>query len=230
MTCPRSSTRRSWLFALLTFSSLSAVIGSPLSSWAKQEASGSSTSKLAPALGELLAKFRKCKGLSADYEEEKNIALLAVPLKSSGRVYFHPPSSLARITEKPKKSHLVIRGERIVVKEGNVRREVDLSDKPALRGLIGSLLHLLSGNEEKLLADYDTHFAEEGADSWRLELVPKSAEVRSMVESFRMKGDGLKLRELTIKETNGDETITRFSKVDTNRKFTEAEIARIFEI
>lgn len=185
---------------------------------------------LPPYLSELLAAFRKCPGLSADFIEEKHIVLLGAPLKSSGRIYFHPPYHIARVTEKPNKSHLVVSGKKIVVKEGNSRKEVDLSDKPALRDLIGSLLHLLSGDEQQLRANYEVNFRQEKSTEWHLVLFPRNSAVKKLVESFSFAGSGIVLRELRVKEKNGDESITRFSSVNTERKFSAKEIAQIFEI
>lgn len=187
-------------------------------------------STLPAGLRALLSDFRRCPGLEAHFSEEKNIILLAAPLRSSGKVYFHPPQSLARVVEKPRPSHLVVSRTKIVVKEDNVRKEVDFSDKPALRGLISSLLHVLSGDEERLTADFETHFLEEGAASWRLRLVPKAAALRRLIESLAFSGKALKLSELRVKEANGDETVTRFSDVNEKRKFTKSEIKQYFEI
>lgn len=187
-------------------------------------------SPLPARLRELLGDFRKCPGLEAQFLEEKNIILLAAPLKSSGKVYFHPPHSLARIVEKPRPSHMVVKAAKIIVKEGNVRKEVDFSDKPAMRGLISGLLHILAGDEERLVADYEPHFSEEGSAGWRLRLEPKQAALRRLIASLAFSGKGLKLSELRVKEANGDETVTRFSNVNEKRKFTKPEIKQYFEI
>lgn len=192
--------------------------------------SSANASALPARLRELLSGFRKCPGLEADFDEEKNIVLLAAPLKSSGKVYFHPPHSLARIVGKPRRSHLVIKGRKIIIKEDNIRKEVDLSDKPALRGLISSLLHILAGNEDKLVADYETHFVEEGATGWRLGLVPREPSLKRLVRSLSFAGKELELSELRVEESSGDETITRFSNVNAKRRFSNTEIRKIFEI
>lgn len=178
----------------------------------------------------LLSDFRKCPGISADFSEEKNIVLLSAPLKASGKIYFHPPHSLARVVESPRKSHVVVTGKKIIIKEDNVRKEVDFSDKPALRGLISSLLHILAGDAERLTADYEAQFVEEGVAGWRLVLIPKKEELRRLVASLTFSGKALKLSELRVKEANGDETVTRFSNVNEKRKFTKAEVAQYFEI
>jgi hypothetical protein len=182
------------------------------------------------ALKKLLAEFKRVPGIAADFEEKKHIALLKTPLESSGKVYFHPPQSLARLVEKPRPSHLVISGRRIVVKEDGVRREVDLSDKPALRALINSLLHVLSGNREQLLRDYEAQFEGTSDTTWKLVLLPRNNDLKNLVQSFTFEGDSLVLSRLRVLEASGDETVTKFSNVDTARKFSTEEIARFFDI
>ena len=49
----------------------------------------------------LLAVFARMPGLEATYTEEKKLALLALPLKSRGRIFFLPPGYLFRAVEAP---------------------------------------------------------------------------------------------------------------------------------
>jgi len=178
----------------------------------------------------LLAEFKKSPGIEAKFEEEKKIALLAAPLKSSGRIYFHPPESLARVVEKPRASHLVMTGKKIIMKDKSGRKEVDLSDKPALRGLVTSLLHVLSGEEKKLLKDFSVAMKGDKNTGWSLSLVPKNASLKKMIRSFELKGVGIVLNELRVKEASGDVSVTRFSEVNTKRRFKRQDIARYFGI
>lgn len=222
LSAKRTQTRRQALLALGTV----LVPGTVVFTGALPSARASTV----PArLRELLGAFRKCPGLEARFSEEKTIALLAAPLKSSGKVYFYPPKSLARIVEKPRRSHLVLKGAKIIVREDKDRREIDFSDKPALRGLIGSLLHILTGDEERLAADYHVHFEEDSA-GWRLELKPKPESLRKLVSGLSFSGRELKLLDLRVKEASGDETVTRFSEVNEKRTFSAAEIKEYFEI
>lgn len=186
-------------------------------------------SALPARLRELLTAFGRCPGLEANFTDEKKIALLAAPLTSSGKVYFYPPKSLARVVEKPRRSHLVVLGAKIIVREGSQRREVDFSDKPALRGLIGSLLHILAGNAERIESDYHADFKED-TSGWHLELKPKNTDLRKLLAGLSFSGQDLRLSELRIKEANGDETVSRFSEVNVKRTFSPAEIKEYFEI
>lgn len=233
MTNSSSKTRRTHVISRRTACVLVAFSlggGAAQATIPDRASAGTSNPALPAGLKQLLDKFKAMSGLSADFKEEKHIALLAAPLYSSGTVYFHPPHSLARIVTQPQASHLVLTGKRIVVKDKDGRHEVDMSDKPALQGLINSLLHVLSGNEESLVSAYKIHFVDAGKGTWSLTLTPKSRSVRGMIKSFTLAGEALKLSELRVKEASGDETITRFSNVNEKRQFTRDEIRRLFEI
>ena len=74
-------------------------------------ASAPETSAFAQAapLDALLARLAKVEGLSAQFQEEKRMSLVAVPLKSEGTLYYQKPRSLARHTLKPSKSTVLCR-------------------------------------------------------------------------------------------------------------------------
>lgn len=178
----------------------------------------------------LLTSFRQSPGIEAHFEEKKSIALLAVPLTQSGLVLFQAPSSLARIVEKPTPSHVVLRGDRIVARDGSGRRSLDLSDKPALRALVGSLQHLLAGNESQLLDNYGVTMTGQAAQDWTLVLVPLKSELKKMLQSLSLEGNGISISNLKVLEANGDVTSTRFSRVNTQRRFSPDEVKRYFAI
>jgi hypothetical protein len=179
---------------------------------------------------DLLVEFRKCPGIEADFEEEKQIALLAAPLKQSGVIYFRAPSSLARIVTHPTRSHVVLKGSRIIAQDDGGRRTVDLSDKPALRALIGSLQHLLSGDEERLLSSYAVEMKGSATKDWTAVLRPRTSELRKMINAFTLSGRAVAIATLKVEENNGDVSSTRFTRVNTRRVFTPEEVLRTFEI
>jgi hypothetical protein len=178
----------------------------------------------------LLTAFRRCRGLSAHFHEAKQIALLAAPLHSEGKVYFHPSGALARMAETPRESHLLITRSRLVVKDESGRKEIALGDKPALRALVGSLLRVFSGDEAGLAKDFETRFDGNAAEAWQLDLKPKSAELGTILRSIHFSGVGIRLTELRVIEATGDTTTSTFSKVDPERQFSAAETARFFEL
>src|SRR5690606_34193425 len=139
------------------------------------------TAEEGPNLEELLAAFRKSRGLSARFVEEKHIALLDAPLESSGALYFLPPHTLARHVESPKRSVLLLEGTRLRIADANGTRSVDLSQSSALAALVQSFAQVLRGDRTALEDHYRVEYrkpSEEEGSSWRLRLTPHKPAVQ----------------------------------------------------
>jgi outer membrane lipoprotein-sorting protein len=175
----------------------------------------------------LLEAFRKSPGVSARFTEEKHISLLKKPLKSEGALYFMAPDKLARHTEKPKRSVILLEGNDLRISDGKGVRTVDLAKNAAVAALVRSFVHLLRGDRAVLEKDFKVDFTDRGG-SWLLELTPKTAPLSNLVTAIRVTGQGLVLSDMTVAEPNGDSTVTRFSEVNTARRFTEAEKKQLF--
>jgi outer membrane lipoprotein-sorting protein len=198
----------------------------------------------APALGEgsvvalaegaktldgLLEAFRKSPGVSARFTEEKHIALLKKPLKSEGALYFMAPEKLARHVEAPKRSVILLEGNDLRISDGKGVRTVDLAKNAAVAALVRSFVHLLRGDRAVLEKDFKVDFADRGS-SWLLKLTPKTAPLSNLVTAISVTGQGLVLSEMTVSEPNGDSTVTHFTEVNTQRRFTEAEKKQLFSL
>ncbi len=181
-------------------------------------------------LKRVLKNFRSCPGLEARFEEKKHIALLAAPLTQRGKIYFYPPNKLARLTTEPRPSHIVLSGNRVIARDESGRRSIDLSDKPSLRELVHSILHVLAGNELHLMVNYKHEFSGSSDKTWSLKLVPRNEKVLNMVRSFSFLGKRSQLHELHVLEANGDKSFTRFSKINDRRKFSKSELKKFFKI
>jgi outer membrane lipoprotein-sorting protein len=186
-------------------------------------------------LDELLALFRKSTGWSARFVEEKHIALLKAPLTSEGMLYYLPTDRLARHVEKPKPSRLLLEGDRVTVADAGGSRTLDLSRSPALAALVQSFVQVLRGDRQALDAHYDVAFRAPAADGkgetdgrWSVVLKPRSEKLAKMVQSIEVSGVGERLEGLVVVEASGDRSVTRFSDVRTNRRFTEEERKRLF--
>jgi hypothetical protein len=82
-----------------------------------------------PTLAALLEGFQTMPGFEARFEEEKTLALLAVPLRSRGRLYFAPPSTLLRRVESPDPHDILIREQ--VVRIARPRAETTSAPPPS---------------------------------------------------------------------------------------------------
>lgn len=192
--------------------------------------------EVAPAdAATLLAHFRKVPGLTANFSEVKQMALLAVPLKSSGTLAYSPPGLLVRSVHKPTPTVVIIEPNRVRSHDGDRWQVIDLKSKPVVRRFVESFVILLQGDKAGLERRYVMTYAiERGADGiatgWHMKLAPKQAPLNKVVRLLEARGSGLQLRSLRMLELDGDETLTTFSAVDAKRRFSVEDRARIFHL
>lgn len=177
----------------------------------------------------LLARFQKSPGVSAHFVEEKHIALLKKPLKSEGNIYFLAPGKLARQVDSPKPSKILLEGDDLRISDGKGVRNVDLSKNAAVAALVRSFVHLLHGERAQLEKNFTVSFSASG-DAFKLKLTPKAAPLSQLVTSIEVVGRGLVLSEMTVLEASGDKTITRFSDVNAERKYSDDEKKKLFSL
>jgi hypothetical protein len=180
------------------------------------------------ALAELMQRFAAMPGLEAKFEEERQIALLELPLRSSGSLYFAPPDALARHTESPARSSLVVEGDRMQVSDGEGERALDLAGQPLLRVFIDGFRLALRGDLAALERTFVLKFDAPAGGAWSLELSPRDPTLGRVLERVELRGRGTAVSEVRILELNGDATRLRFSGVDAKRSFSPEERARFF--
>ncbi len=180
-------------------------------------------------LEELLERFKQMPGLEARFREEKQIALLAAPLISEGVLHFAPPARLARHTLTPEKSSLLFDGRTLSFGDGRMRQEVDLEANPVARDYVNSFLLILEGDREALLRSWRIELSGR-AEAWEMTLRPLSEQVRKTIREMILGGSGAVVQRMKIVETTDDETVTTFSHVNTARRYSQAEIDRLFRI
>lgn len=182
-------------------------------------------------LDALLARFAAAPGFEARFEEEKRIALLAVPVRSEGRIYFAPPGRLLRRVERPDPSVALIADGRLRMRQGTRVEELSVTENPVLRGFVDSFRAVLAGDREALARFYRAQYRpDRETGAWELVLTPRDAALARFVQEIRLRGQGAVIAEMRMLEVNGDETRTTFRDVSTSRRFSEDEARRIFRV
>lgn len=180
------------------------------------------------AADQLFARFAKSQGFSADFVEEKHIALLKEPLKNLGRVYFARPGSFARHIDKPFRSAVFLVGTTLILWDESGQRRVALDEHPSAFALATSFLSLLQGRRTTLEANYEVRFSGSSEGDWKLELAPRTEALRHLVTRLEFTGANLSVSSMSVHETSGDRSIAQFANARPNRHYTDAEKARFF--
>ena len=202
--------------------------------WASLAALGAAAAALAdPAAApdpagveELLRRMAATRGVVARFVESKELALLAVPLESRGTLYFVPPDRLARFTTSPAETELRIEGEELRFRDATGREELDLSASPLARVFVENFVAIFRGDAEKLRERYELGLARDG-ERWELALTPRGAPLDRFVAGIFLRGDRGGMREMELRERDGDRTVTSFEAVDLDHAFSQAELSRL---
>lgn len=175
----------------------------------------------------LMQRMASTTGVRAEFREEKTLALLESPLVSEGKLYFIPPSRMARITTRPGASALVIDGQKMSYTDEAGASGMDLAGNRVARTIVENFVVLFAGDLAALRERYRVEFESEKL-RWRMLLTPKAAPLTQFIASVELRGDGPALEEMTIREADGDRSLTRFLRVETDTRFTPEELARLF--
>lgn len=156
-------------------------------------------------LGQVMAAIAANAYQAYGYREEKHLALLERPLRSSGRLSLVPPDTLVREVESPDRVRYAIgRDEVMTTEQGDLPpRVMQLSRYPAAGALVGTLRALLLGDRAVLERLYQAEVSGD-ASAWTLELAPTDPAVAGHLELLRVEGAGGQVRVLSIRERNGD--------------------------
>ena len=183
----------------------------------------------APTLDALLQRFGQMPGMSARFREEKRIALLAVPVRSEGVLYFSPPGRLMRKVTSPSPSSALLEGGRLTFESEGDRQVVELSESPVLAGFVEIFRYVLAGDRQALERTYRVAYETEGA-TWKLTLRPRNEALGRFLREMVLHGEGFAVKTMKMVEVSGDTTTTELFDVDPRRRFTPAETRRFFSL
>lgn len=216
--------------AIATLVALLAALGAPAARGADEAAARAGDPEPGvPTLEALMHGMASTPGVAARFREVKELALLSEPLEVEGHLYFVPPDRLARTTTEPTRSRLVIDGHRFAYRDAAGGEQLDLSSNPVARTFVENFIVLFNGDLDGLRARYEPRFETDGP-RWTLELRPRRAPLRDVIERVTLAGEGRRLVRVEMLETGGDRTTTHFEAVEVDRRFGPEEQARIFAI
>jgi Outer membrane lipoprotein carrier protein LolA-like len=168
------------------------------------------------------------KRLRADFSEEKRIALLARPLRTTGTLYFERTRGMARLTRTPAPERVVLSPTTLRIEKAGKVEEVPLDKSKTLRGFALTFPSLLRGDRAALETTFDLELDGVAKGDWSLTLLPKDAALCGLLRRVVVTGKGAEVKALRVEEASGDTTETRLSGVARNEAVPLAEIAQAF--
>ena len=179
------------------------------------------------ALDPVFAHF-KLERLSCKFSEEKHIALLARPLRSSGTIYFERDKGIARTTLQPKVSQVVLTRTTLRIRKDQHSEEIPLDKSKDLKAFALIFPSLLRGERSELERAFELGLYGSDRDWWALAFTPKTDSLKKLVKRVVVFGKQGEVVALQVTEASGDTTDTRLTEVRRNADVPDAELAAAF--
>jgi hypothetical protein len=194
----------------------------------------------------VVEKFRAIKALTADFHEEKRMAILEAPIVRSGTIAYESPGRLAMDVTQPSPSRLVLDRNVLTMTDGQQRHVIDIDKQPAVGLLVRLLLGVLAGDVDGLKRHATVAFrtgspaerskskgkktdrAGTATEPWSMDLDPQDPLLAKLIKHMSVAGHDAIIDVLTIVDGNGDRTVTRFANVKLLDGFSPADRATRF--
>jgi outer membrane lipoprotein-sorting protein len=166
--------------------------------------------------------------VACKFSEEKHVALLARPLKSSGTIVFDRDKGLVRAVVTPKPQTVVLTKTSLKIVKGKTVEEIPLDKSKDLKAFAMIFPTLLRGERAALEKSFDIGLYGSDADWWALTFAPKSDALKKFVKTVTVFGKKTDVVALRIVEASGDSTDTQLTDVRRNKDVPDTEIAAAF--
>ncbi|MEO7733003.1 MAG: outer membrane lipoprotein carrier protein LolA [Kofleriaceae bacterium] len=179
------------------------------------------------ALDPVFAHF-KLERLSCKFREEKHIALLARPLRSTGTIYFERAKGIARTTLTPKVQQVVLTRTTLRIRKDQHTEEIPLDKSKDLKAFALIFPTLLRGERSELERAFELGLYGSDRDWWALVFTPRTESLQKLVKRVVVFGKQGEVVALQVTEASGDTTDTRLTEVRRNADVPDAELAAAF--
>ncbi len=156
-------------------------------------------------LAQLSARAKTIASLDGRFDQQKTIAVLPMPINSSGEFHFAQGQGVVWETRVPVQSQ-------VKLSPGGI----SFDDQPAPPGsnqataIVAKIFMGVIAGELASLSDYFSIQTLGDADHWQLILTPRSDNLKAYIHSIEVRGEEF-TEQLAIDEANGDKTLIKFS-------------------
>jgi hypothetical protein len=147
----------------------------------------------------------------ATFTERKYLAVVDIPVDSSGELRFVAPDRLEKRTLKPSVETMVLDGNTLTIERRNQKHVLQLQDYPGIAGMIGSIRATLAGDRKGLERVYQLRL-NGTAEHWSLLLKPRDASVGRVVKQIQIEGRQDEVRSVEIEQGDGDRSVMTIHK------------------
>lgn len=161
----------------------------------------------AEPLAEIEKRLHSAALVRGRFEQDKELAGFAKPLRSQGDYLLLRGKGLIWRTAKPFAAQLALTRDAI----RSDALQLDASKEPGVRLITQLMLALLDGQLGQLAAQFELQAELRGAQGWSARLTPRQAALARLFQRIELEGDR-QLRRIVLHEAQGDRTTIRFDE------------------
>lgn len=161
-------------------------------------------------LAQLSARSQAIQSLQGQFEQQKTIAVLPVPLSSSGQFSFVQGKEVIWETLVPVQSRLQLTPGGISFADAEGVQQSPAQAQQAGTEIVAKIFMGVIAGELDSLQDYFTLTATGSTGDWQIQLVPRSPNLSAYITRIELSG-GEFTEHLNIAEANGDKTYIVFT-------------------
>ena len=163
-------------------------------------------------LSALAALLAQRKTADARFVEERFVAGIDTPLRSSGTLSFSAPSRFVRTTTEPRPEVMAVDGNEVVLQRGGRTRRMSLDAVPEATALVEAIRGTLTGDVAALRRHYSAR-VDGNAAGWVLTLTPIGQRLGTQVKVLELAGTGADLRHIEVTLSGGDRSVMTIEPV-----------------
>lgn len=158
--------------------------------------------------------------VQADFEEEKTMAVLKEPQRSSGVFYYRKNDKMRWEQQKPTKYIILIDGDKLRVQENGKEKNVGQAGRMAAQ-IRNLMLGLVNGNFQDS-KDF-SQAVSESTSAYQISLTPLNKRVKGMYKQIDLvfSKNSLRLKDLTFYQKDGDKSVMKFTNEKVNQPITD---------
>jgi outer membrane lipoprotein-sorting protein len=158
--------------------------------------------------------------VQADFEEEKTMAVLKEPQRSSGVFYYRKNDKMRWEQQKPTKYIILIDGDKLRVQENGKDKNVGQAGRMAAQ-IRNLMLGLVNGNFQNSKDFSQT--VSESTNAYQISLIPLNKRVKGMYKQIDLvfSKNNLRLKDLTFYQKDGDKSVMKFTNEKVNQPITD---------
>lgn len=165
----------------------------------------------------LMACLAQVKSATAQFTEQKTMAMLTTPLAASGTLDYTAPDWMEKKTISPAPQQFILHGQQITMTSGQnpQPQTFSMAQDPRIGGLTEGIIATLSGNQPALENVYTVQLSG-GPSAWQLVLLPKDAGAKKIISWISIRGIKNRITGIDTASANGDHSEMSIAETITN--------------